>query len=62
MPPADDRRIREAIVGSLAAGDARAVRDRIASGLAPIVVGTHALMSESVAFADLALAIIDEQH
>ena len=38
------------------------MRDRLASGMAPIVVGTHALISESVAFADLALAVIDEQH
>src|SRR4030095_16924180 len=38
------------------------VRERLASGMAPIVVGTHALISESVAFADLALAVIDEQH
>ena len=30
--------------------------------MAPIVVGTHALISESVAFADLAFAVIDEQH
>jgi ATP-dependent DNA helicase RecG len=52
----------ELLVGALAAGDAKATRDRLASGLAPIVVGTHALMSESVAFADLALAVIDEQH
>ena len=52
----------ELLVGSLAAADARATRDRIASGLAPIVVGTHALMSESVSFVDLALAVIDEQH
>ncbi|MGZ6312976.1 MAG: helicase-related protein, partial [Candidatus Limnocylindrales bacterium] len=27
-----------------------------------VVVGTHALVSEAVAFADLALAVIDEQH
>ena len=52
----------ELLVGALPAGEARAVRDRIASGMAPIVVGTHALMSETVAFADLALAVIDEQH
>jgi ATP-dependent DNA helicase RecG len=26
------------------------------------VVGTHALMQEGVAFRDLALAIVDEQH
>jgi ATP-dependent DNA helicase RecG len=34
----------------------------IASGRAKIVVGTHALFSEDVAFEDLALAVIDEQH
>jgi ATP-dependent DNA helicase RecG len=34
----------------------------IASGVAQVAVGTHALMQESVAFRDLALAIVDEQH
>jgi len=34
----------------------------IASGRAQVVVGTHALMQEGVAFASLALAIVDEQH
>ena len=34
----------------------------VASGDAQVVVGTHALMQEGVAFHDLALAIIDEQH
>ena len=34
----------------------------VASGAAQLVVGTHALMQEGVEFADLALAIIDEQH
>src|SRR6266704_1282827 len=34
----------------------------LASGLTPIVVGTHALVQPDVAFRDLALAIIDEQH
>ena len=33
----------------------------VASG-APLVVGTHALMQEGVAFANLGLAIVDEQH
>ncbi len=36
--------------------------DEVASGAAQLVVGTHALMQEGVAFHDLALAIIDEQH
>jgi ATP-dependent DNA helicase RecG len=35
--------------------------ERIATS-AQIVIGTHALMQESVAFRDLALVIIDEQH
>jgi ATP-dependent DNA helicase RecG len=34
----------------------------IADGSAGIVVGTHALLEENVDFADLGLAVIDEQH
>jgi ATP-dependent DNA helicase RecG len=34
----------------------------LASGLTPIVVGTHALLQSDVAFRDLAIAVIDEQH
>jgi ATP-dependent DNA helicase RecG len=52
----------ELLTGSLRGSDADRTRERLASGMAPIVVGTHALISESVAFADLALAVIDEQH
>lgn len=33
-----------------------------ASGQAGIVIGTHALLGESVAFADLGLIVVDEQH
>ena len=40
---------------------AKALED-VASGEAQVVVGTHALMQEGVAFQDLALAIVDEQH
>ncbi len=40
----------------------RAVIDGLASGATPLVVGTHALFQEDVAFKDLALAVIDEQH
>jgi ATP-dependent DNA helicase RecG len=36
--------------------------EAVASGEAQVVVGTHALMQEGVAFHDLALAIVDEQH
>jgi ATP-dependent DNA helicase RecG len=43
------------------AGRARLLAD-LASGRARIVVGTHALFQADVAFADLAFAVIDEQH
>ncbi len=44
-------------------GKARAaLLDDLASGALPIIVGTHALIQEDVAFHDLGLAVIDEQH
>jgi ATP-dependent DNA helicase RecG len=44
-------------------GKARsAVLTGIREGLAPIVIGTHALFQESVEFSSLALVIVDEQH
>jgi len=44
-------------------GRARAEkRAALVSGAAQIVVGTHALLQEDVAFADLRLVVIDEQH
>jgi ATP-dependent DNA helicase RecG len=42
--------------------DRRRVLDGIASGDVDLVVGTHALVQEGVSFADLSLAVIDEQH
>jgi ATP-dependent DNA helicase RecG len=38
------------------------IYEGLASGAIQLVVGTHALVQEDVAFADLALAVIDEQH
>ncbi|MDA9929672.1 ATP-dependent DNA helicase RecG [Alphaproteobacteria bacterium] len=40
----------------------KAVIDDLASGDAQIVVGTHALISDNVHFANLGLAVVDEQH
>jgi len=34
----------------------------LAAGTVPIVVGTHALLTDDVVFHDLALSVIDEQH
>jgi ATP-dependent DNA helicase RecG len=50
------------LTGSLNTRDRAHANDLIASGQASVIVGTHALMSESVTFARLGLAIIDEQH
>ena len=55
--------LRVAWLAGKVTGKARAAAlEEIASGRAQVVVGTHALMQESVAFASLALAIVDEQH
>ncbi len=44
-------------------GKARsAVHERLKSGEVKLAVGTHALFQEDVEFADLALAVVDEQH
>src|SRR3954447_19910014 len=48
--------------GSLKARDRSHANDLIASAQASVIVGTHALLSKSVSFARLGLAIIDEQH
>jgi len=42
--------------------DRQAALDALASGACQIAVGTHALLQEGVAFADLGLAVVDEQH
>ncbi len=44
------------------ARDARTVRQDIAHGEAVIVVGTHALAGDDIAFADLGLMIVDEEQ
>jgi len=38
------------------------ILERLASGETRIAIGTHAMFQESVAFRDLGLAVIDEQH
>jgi ATP-dependent DNA helicase RecG len=42
--------------------DRQRVLEAIAGGEVDLVVGTHALVQEGVEFADLTLAVIDEQH
>lgn len=48
--------------GSLKAKDKKMAQASIESGKAQLIIGTHALIQESVSFAKLGLAVIDEQH
>jgi len=50
------------LIGRLTAPAKAAVRSRLASGEARLVVGTHALIQEAVRFRRLGLAVVDEQH
>jgi ATP-dependent DNA helicase RecG len=52
----------ELLTGSLSAAASRQTLHLVASGMAPVVVGTHALIQERVSFAALGLVVIDEQH
>lgn len=50
------------LTGSLPAAAKREALNKIMSGEAGIVIGTHALLSDPVEFFDLGLVVIDEQH
>lgn len=50
------------LVGSLKAAQKAHARAAIASGAAQFIVGTQALIQETVAMSKLALVVIDEQH
>jgi len=52
----------ELLTGSLTAGERRAVLADLKSGDINILVGTHAVFQDDVTFADLRLAVVDEQH
>ena len=50
------------LIGSQKTAERREVSTGLANGQIPLVVGTHALIQEGVEFANLGLAVIDEQH
>jgi ATP-dependent DNA helicase RecG len=50
------------LTGREPAARRRRTLERLADGSAGLVVGTHALFQEGVAFRDLGLVVIDEQH
>ena len=50
------------LTGSMKAAEKRKVKAALADGSIDLVVGTHAVLSQGVDFADLGLVITDEQH
>ena len=50
------------LVGSMTAKEKKEAYERIASGEANLVIGTHALIQEKVQYRSLALVVTDEQH
>jgi ATP-dependent DNA helicase RecG len=63
IPLLDSAGLKGAVLTGRDRGAAReAIVNQLASGELDVVIGTHALFQESVAFLDLALIVIDEQH
>jgi len=50
------------LIGGTPAKERKSILDGLASGQIDIIIGTHALIQEDVAFKELGLAIVDEQH
>ncbi len=58
-----DRPLRVALLTNrTAAGERRRILADLAEGSIDLVVGTHALISEGIAFRSLGVVVIDEQH
>ncbi|ANL65780.1 ATP-dependent DNA helicase RecG [Rhizobium phaseoli] len=52
----------EVLTGRTKGREREEILERIASGAAQIVIGTHALFQDTVSYANLMLAVVDEQH
>lgn len=52
----------ELLVGSMKTKEKKAVIEKIETGQANIVIGTHALLNENFSFYNLGLVVTDEQH
>jgi ATP-dependent DNA helicase RecG len=50
------------LTGSTSAARRRATLARLATGELPLIVGTHALIEDTVEFHNLAVVVVDEQH
>ncbi|MDQ0558257.1 ATP-dependent DNA helicase RecG [Rhizobium mesoamericanum] len=52
----------EVLTGRTKGREREDILERIASGQAQIIIGTHALFQDSVSYRNLMLAVVDEQH
>jgi ATP-dependent DNA helicase RecG len=52
----------ELLTGGTPEAERKSILSRLASGEVDLLIGTHALLTESVRFHSLAVAVIDEQH
>lgn len=50
------------LTGSVKASEKSAILEKLTEGKIELIIGTHALLQETVAFKNLSLIIIDEQH
>ena len=50
------------LVGATSETEKQAIREGLANGEIKVIVGTHALLEDPVVFANLQLAVVDEQH
>jgi ATP-dependent DNA helicase RecG len=63
VAPSEDDPITYALLTAAVTGKERTrILAGIADGNVDLVIGTHALVQEAVSFADLSLAVVDEQH
>jgi ATP-dependent DNA helicase RecG len=60
--PGDKKPVVALLTGALTPSERQAAYARIADGSIDVIVGTQALIQEGLAFKDLGMAIIDEQH
>ncbi len=50
------------LVGSLTAGQKKAAKERLRVHETDLIIGTHALIEDTVQFANLGFVVVDEQH
>ncbi|MGH3725508.1 MAG: ATP-dependent DNA helicase RecG [Mycobacterium sp.] len=58
----DDATSIALLTGSISPAAKKQIKSDVATGLAGIVIGTHALLQDSVDFQKLGLVVVDEQH